>query len=46
MFCFLHREELEKSAVGIPKWKQKAVEIQDRYIHHFVFHTAAIMLSI
>ena len=43
MFCFIHREELEKSAVEIQKWKQNVVEIQDRYIHNFVFHTAAII---
>ena len=42
MFCFIHREQLEKSAVEIQKWKQKVVEIQDRYLHHFVLHTATI----
>ena len=46
MFCLIHREELEKSAVEIQKWKQKVVEIQDRYIHHLVFHTADIIVSI
>ena len=29
MFCLIHREQLEKSAVESQKWKQKAVEIQD-----------------
>jgi hypothetical protein len=46
MFCFIHREELEKSAVEIQKWKQKVAEIQDRYLHHFVLHSATIIFSI
>jgi hypothetical protein len=29
MFCLIHREQLEKSAVEIQEWKQKVVEIQD-----------------